>query len=158
MLKISMKHKVEQNFSGNDLFKAVRLSYVFSREDKFSHYLITCADQNKEAELFHPIFRAIVYRNDVVEGVLALAKRWNEFSEQIINFGGPEVLSRIEFAECLREVHLHKLRFKMIDPGSDFFKNRPKFISMTSSVFPRLLGRSPLSLYESAVLEFKSSL
>ncbi|WP_434517189.1 NAD-dependent epimerase/dehydratase family protein [Dechloromonas sp. ARDL1] len=30
-----MKREVEQRFSGNASFKAIRLSYVFSREDKF---------------------------------------------------------------------------------------------------------------------------
>ena len=98
-----MKCEVEQRFSGNASFKAIRLSYVFSREDKFSRYLTGCAERNEEADLFHPFFRAIVHRDDVVDGALALAAHWDDFPEQVINFGGPQVLSRIEFAECLRE-------------------------------------------------------
>ncbi len=152
-----MKCEVEQRFSGNASFKAIRLSYVFSREDKFSRYLTGCAERNEEADLFHPFFRAIVHRDDVVEGALALAARWDDVPEQVINFGGPQVLSRIEFAECLRETHLHDLRFKVTEPGADFFKNRPRVISMRSPVFSRLLGRPPRTLCEAALLEFGSS-
>jgi nucleoside-diphosphate-sugar epimerase len=151
-----MKREVERRFSGNASFKAIRLSYVFSREDKFSRYLAGCAERNEEADLFHPFFRAIVHRDDVVEGALALAARWNEFPEQIINFGGPQVLSRVDFAECLREVCLHDLRFKVTEPDADFFKNRPRVIAMTSPVFARLLGRPQRTLREAARLEFAS--
>lgn len=152
-----MKHHVEQRFSDNPSFKAIRLSYVFSREDKFSRYLAGCAARIEEADLFHPFFRSIVHRDDVVEGALALAARWDDVPEQVINFGGPQVLSRIEFAECLRETHLHDLRFKVTEPGADFFKNRPRVIAMTSPVFSGLLGRPPRSLREAAHLEFASS-
>lgn len=152
----AMKYEVEQRFIGNPSFKAVRLSYVYSREDKFSRYLAGCATRNEDADLFHPFFRAIVHRDDVVTGALALAERWGEMPEQIINFGGPQVLSRIDFAECLREAHLHDLRFKVTEPGVDFFKNRPRVISMTSPVFARLLGRPPCRLREAARQEFAS--
>jgi dTDP-4-dehydrorhamnose reductase len=151
-----MKCEVEQRFSANASFKAIRLSYVFSREDKFSRYLTGCAERNEEADLFHPFFRAIVHRDDVVEGALALAARWDDVPEQVINFGGPQVLSRIEFAECLRETLLHDLRFKVTQPEADFFKNRPRVIAMTSPVFSRLLGRPPRTLREAARLEFAS--
>ena len=152
-----MKREVEQRFAGSLSFKAIRLSYVFSREDKFTRYLAGCAQRNEEADLFHPFFRAIVHRGDVVAGALALAERWHEVPEQIINFGGPQVLSRVEFAECLREVHFHDLRFKVTEPDADFFRNRPRVIAMTSPVFARLLGRAPRSLCEAACLEFASS-
>lgn len=152
-----MKHEVEQRFAGKSSFKAIRLSYVFSREDKFSRYLAGCAERNVEAELFHPFFRAIVHRDDVVEGALALAKHWDEVPEQVINFGGPQVLSRVDFAECLRDVHYHGLRFNVTAPSADFFKNRPRIIAMTSPVFAKLLGRLPRTLREAALLEFAPS-
>jgi nucleoside-diphosphate-sugar epimerase len=151
-----MKYEVEQRFAGNRSFKAIRLSYVYSREDKFSRYLSACAKQDQEADLFHPFCRAIVHRDDVIAGALALARRWEEVPEQVINFGGPEVLSRIDFAECLRKVHLHNLRFSVTEPGPDFFRNRPRVISMKSPIFGRLLGRRPRTLCEAASLEFAS--
>lgn len=151
-----MKREVEERFSRSALFKSVRLSYVFSREDRYTRYLEECARKNEEAELFHPFFRAIVHRDDVVEGVLALAARWTEVPEQVINFGGSRVLSRIDFAECLRKVHLPSLCFKATDPGADFFRNRPRIIAMKSPIFSRLLGRPPRGLSEAACLEYKA--
>ena len=152
----AMKREVEKRFSDNALFKAIRLSYVFSRDDKFSRYLTGCAERKEEADLFHPFFRAIVHRDDVVEGALALAARWDDVPEQVINFGGPQVPSRVDFAECLRESHLHDLHFKVTEPGAEFFRNRPRIIRMRSPVFSRLLGRPPRSLREAARLEFAS--
>jgi nucleoside-diphosphate-sugar epimerase len=149
-----MKREVEQRFSGNASFKAIRLSYVFSREDKFSRYLIGCAERNEEADLFHPFFRAIVHRNDVVEGALALAEHWDDTPEQFINFGGPEVLSRVEFAECLQRDNFQHLQFKVTEPDESFFDKRPRIIAMKSPIFSRLLVRSPRSLCKAACIEF----
>lgn len=148
-----MKHEVEQRFSGNPSFKTIRLSYVFSRQDKFTKYLAGCAKNDSEAELFHPFYRAIIHRDDVVCGALALAKHWEETPESIINFGGPKLLSRVEFAECLRADHLKNLRFQVTQPESIFFANRPRVIAMTSPVLARLLGRPPKSLVEAARIE-----
>jgi nucleoside-diphosphate-sugar epimerase len=152
-----MKCEVEKRFLGDSHFKTIRLSYVFSREDKFTKYLSGCAERGEEADLFHPFYRAIVHRDDVVEGALALAARWHETPEQIINFGGSQVLSREEFAQCLREIKFHKLRFKVTEPDADFFKNRPRVIALESQIFARLLGRPPRSLCDAARMEFESS-
>lgn len=152
-----MKAEVEQRFKGNPSFKSVRLSYVFCREDKFTLYLTRCAENREEAELFHPFYRAIVHREDVIEGALELAVRWDEFPQQIINFGGPQVLSRIDFAECLRALQFHNLGFKVTEPDAEFFKSRPRVIAMKSPVFSKLLGREPRSLCEAVHLEFPVS-
>ena len=118
-----MKHEVEKRFTGEKSFKSIRLSYVFSREDKFTKYLAGCVERGEEAELFHPFFRAIVHRGDVVEGALALAERWDEFPQQIINFGGPAILSRIEFAECMQKHTFPNFQFRVTEPGAAFFKS-----------------------------------
>lgn len=149
-----MKAEVERRFLGNPLFKSIRLSYVFSREDKFTKYLSGCAERGEEADLFHPFYRAIVHRNDVVDGALALARRWDEFPQQVINFGGPEVFSRIDFAECLQRNALPSLRFRVTEPGDEFFKNRPRVIAMTSDILPKLLARPSRTLVEAARIEF----
>ena len=152
-----MKAEVEKRFLGNPLFKSIRLSYVFSREDKFTKYLSGCAERGEEAELFHPFYLAIVYRNDVVEGALALAQRWDEFPQQVINFGGPDVLSRIDFAECFQRIALPSLRFRVTEPGDEFFKNKPRVIAMSSDILPKLLGRPSRILAEAARVEFVQS-
>ena len=152
-----MKSEIENKFLGNPLFKTVRLSYVFSREDKFTKYLSECAERGEEVELFHPFFRAFVHRDDVVEGVLALATRWEMFPQQVINFGGPEVLSRVDLAECLKDVVFPNLKFRVTDPGEEFFRKRPRIIAMTSNILSDLLGRRVHSLAEAVEIEFTSS-
>jgi dTDP-4-dehydrorhamnose reductase len=152
-----MKSDVEKNFLGNPSFKAIRLSYVFSREDKFTKYLVGCAERGQEAELFHPFYRAIVHRDDVVEGALALAERWDEFSQKVINFGGPEVLSRIDFADCLKSGALPNLMYRVTAPEDDFFNNRPRAIAMSANIFPELLGRPSHRLREAVRIEYESS-
>lgn len=150
-----MKHEVERRFIGNPAFKTIRLSYVFSKEDKFTKYLRGCVQQGVEAEIFHPFYRAIIHRDDVVQGALALAQRWDEIPQNIINFGGPEVLARTEFAKILRDAALPDLRFRVIEPDADFFKNRPKVIRMASPVLTSLLGRPARTLHEAADIEFE---
>lgn len=149
-----MKHEVEKRFIDNPLFKAIRLSYVFSCEDKFTKYLSRCVEHGEEAELFHPFFRAIVYRSDVIDGALALADRWNDFPQQIFNFGGPEILSRVEFTECIQKYALPNLKFRVTEPGDEFFKNRPRTIAMQSSILSALLGRPAHKLAEAVQIEF----
>lgn len=149
-----MKAEVEKRFLEHPLFKSIRLSYVFSREDKFTKYLSGCAERDEETELFHPFYRAIVHRDDVVEGALALAQRWDEFPQQVINFGGTAVLSRIDFAECLQRNALPSLRFRVTEPGDEFFKNRPRVIAMSSEILPKLLARPSRTLAEAVRIEF----
>lgn len=149
-----MKHEVEKRFTREKSFKSIRLSYVFSREDKFTKYLAGCAERGEEAELFHPFFRAIVHRGDVVDGALALAERWDEFPQQIINFGGSAILSRVEFAECMQKHAFPNLRFCVAEPGDAFFKNRPRTIAMESTILPALLGRPAHTLAQAVQIEF----
>ena len=150
-----MKHEIENRFSGNPLFKILRLSYVFSRGDKFTKYLASCSENNEEAEIFDPFFRAVIHRDDVIAGAVALGRRWNEFPQSVLNFGGPEVLSRTEFARILKEVRLHSLKYRIVEPATEFFKSRPKIIRMASPVLSELLDRPGHTLHEAAIIEFK---
>jgi len=148
-----MKYEVESRFLDNPSFKTIRLSYVFSKEDKFTRYLYNCASRGEEAEIYHPFYRAVVHREDVVQGVIALVKRWDEFPQSVINFGGPNVISRIEFAQTIKDFALPKLYFRQIDPEEDFFTNRPRIIRMKSLLLGSLLERPARSLREAAHLE-----
>lgn len=151
-----MKREIEQRFAGAQAFKAIRLSYVFSKDDKFTRYLVECWRNRVEVDLFHPFFRAIIHRDDVVRGALELARRWHEFPVQVMNFGGPAVLSRVDFAEILRDSCLPELRFKVTEPAVEFFANRPRVIAMRSPLLAELLGRPPLTLREAALKEVSS--
>jgi dTDP-4-dehydrorhamnose reductase len=149
-----MKHEVESRFIDNPSFKTIRLSYVFSSEDKFTKYLRGCAERGEEAEIFHPFFRAVVHRGDVVQGAVALAQRWGEFPHSVINFGGPDVISRIDFASKLKDIALPSLRFRQIEPDAEFFTNRPRVIQMQSPLLASLLGRPARTLNEAIEFEF----
>ncbi len=145
-----MKREIEELFAHAQPFKAVRLSYVFSKEDKFTRYLSECWRNGVEANIFHPFFRAVIHRDDVVQGVLELARRWHDFPMRVVNFGGPAVLSRVDIAETLRDVCLPGLRCEVTEPAVEFFANRPRVIAMQSPVLAKLLGHPPLSLREAA--------
>ncbi len=152
-----MKRAVEARFSGRPDFKAIRLSYVFSREDRFCRYLAGCAERNVVAEVFDPFSRAVIHRDDVVAGALALARRWAAFPHAAINFGGPEVLSRLELAQILKDAMLPGLRFAAAEPPPGFFANRPRAVAMRSPLLPRLLGRRQRAMREAAILEAKGA-
>jgi hypothetical protein len=85
-----------------------------------------------------------------------LALRWHEYPQPVINFGGPEVLARTEFAQVLKEVVLPDLRFSVTEPDAEFFKNRPRVIRMESPVLASLLGRATRKLRQAALMEFYS--
>jgi dTDP-4-dehydrorhamnose reductase len=149
-----MKCEVEKRFRGDPSFKAIRLSYVFSKEDKFTRYLNGTVARDEEAEIFHPFYRAVVHRDDVVQGAISLAQRWDEFPQSVINFGGPDVIARTEFAETLRDSVLPALRIRKIEPEPAFFANRPRVIRMRSPLLEALLERPARSLREAAQREF----
>lgn len=149
-----MKREVEERFAGQATFKTARLSLVFSYEDKFTTYLRGCAHRRKVAEVYHPFQRAVVHLDDVTEGMLALSRRWSEVTHDVVNFGGPEMVSRLHLAGILKETVLPGLRYRLVDPGADFFRNRPRTIRMKSSILASLLDRPPRLLREAAGLEF----
>jgi dTDP-4-dehydrorhamnose reductase len=153
----SMKHEIEERFKGNAAFKSLRLSYVFSSEDKFTRYLSGCVRNGTPAEIFHPFLRSVVYRADVVAGALGLAAQWDDVGEQNINFGGPDILSRLQFADHVRRAGLPDLRIEIVHPEPAFFQHRPRSIAMQSPILSRLLGRSPLSIEQAALIELAST-
>ena len=64
-----MKNHIEKLFLGHKNFKSVRLSYVFSKNDNFTSYLLSCFCNNREAEIFHPFFRSIIYLDELPTSV-----------------------------------------------------------------------------------------
>lgn len=149
-----MKRSIEERFAAHPDVRAVRLSYVFSREDPFTAYLAACAARGSEAEIFHPFYRAVVHREDVVHGILSLAKRWEAFPHPAINFGGPELLSRSEIVHTVQRLAMPALQWRVVAPPADFFTNRPPAIHMASPLLPALLGRPARTLREAVAQEF----
>lgn len=145
-----MKLAVEQRFSSETNFRTIRLSYVFSRWDSFTRYLFGCAEKGVAAEVFPSFARSVVSRDDVIAAALCLARSWDSVGERVINVGGPDVLSRAEFARILRAGILPHLQIVERDPDESFFLSRPRVIAMQSPIMDRLLGRPRLSLQTAA--------
>ena len=141
-----MKHEVESRFFKCKLFKTIRLSYVFSREDRFTSYLFQCAQSGQFAEVFHPFYRSAVFRGDVVEGLLRVALGFDDIIEPVINFAGPDCVSRLDFVSAVSSCNDTVLGFKVIAAPDGFFEQRANVIAMRSVNFPSLLGRQPLGL------------
>jgi len=151
-----MKHELERSFEGCRAFKALRLSYVFSREDKFTRYLEGTAAKGGVAEVFDPFDRAVVHRDDVVDCVVGLIARWDAIAEPVINLGGPDLISRRAYAELVRDHALTGLRYTVVTPPPAFFDSRARVINMKSPVLQSVLGRPPTPFAEAIRREFET--
>ena len=149
-----MKAIVEKRFEGNPNFKVLRLSYNFYKDDRFTKYLRQCAESGVEAEVFDPLTRAVVHRDDTVDAILNIAADWDKADGQYINCGGPEVLSRQQFTEIVRDTALPSLKFKVTAPPAKFYTDRAAFSEMHSPNLEKILGRKRHTVKEAVELEF----
>jgi dTDP-4-dehydrorhamnose reductase len=149
-----MKAIVEKRFEGNPNFKVLRLSYNFYKDDRFTKYLRQCAESGVEAEVFDPLTRAVVHRDDTVDAILNIAADWDNADGQYINCGGPEVLSRQQFTEIVRDTALPSLKFKVTAPPAKFYTDRAAFSEMHSPNLEKILGRKRHTVKEAVELEF----
>ena len=149
-----MKAVVEKRFEGNPNFKALRLSYNFYKDDRFTQYLRQCAESGIEAEVFDPFTRAVVHRDDTVDAILSIASNWDNADGQYINCGGPEVMSRQRFTEIIKRIALPTLKYKVTSPPAKFYGDRAKFSEMHSPNIEKVLGRKRHTVEEAVKLEF----
>tara|TARA_A100000164_G_C21941839_1_gene791227 strand:- start:2773 stop:3636 length:864 start_codon:yes stop_codon:yes gene_type:complete len=129
-----MKLEIENYFKKEKNFKSIRLSYVYSKKDKFSQYLLNCSQQNKIAEIYHPFYRSAICIDDVINGIFSLINKWGEYDMSTINFGGPELLSRVDMAKIFKDFYLDNLEFKVNKPPDNFFLTRPVKIELNSDI------------------------
>lgn len=127
-----MKKAVEDEFKGNDCFKAIRLSYVASAKDKYHTYLLNCIRNGKTADIFHPFYRNTTVVSDVVDVVAYFAQNWDDYKPTFLNVAGKELVSRLRMADELNRFLGGKLNYTISVPGEDFFKNRPRITQMKS--------------------------
>ena len=149
-----MKAIVEKRFEKNPNFKALRLSYNFHKDDRFTKYLRQCAESGVEAEIFDPLTRAVVHRDDTVDAILNIAADWDNADGQYINCGGPEVMSRQRFTEIIKKTALPTLKFKVTAPPAKFYVDRAAFSEMSSPNLEKILGRKRHTIQEAVELEF----
>ena len=149
-----MKAIVEKRFIGHSRFKVLRLSYNFFKDDRFTTYLRTCASEDTVADLFDPFGRSIVHRDDSVDAIISLYNNWDVCEEGVINCGGPETLSRVEFAEILSELVVQDLITKVTTPDAKFYEDRPAIVAMRSPLLEKVLGRPARSMRDAITMEF----
>lgn len=127
-----MKKTIEDQFKELPCFKAIRLSYVVSCQDRFVSYCLNCIKNDREAEVFHPFYRSCITVNDVVDTVVWFAKNWKEYAPFALNVAGSELVSRVRIADELNRFLGGGLRYRISRPNEDFYRNRPAITQMKS--------------------------
>lgn len=150
-----MKMEIEKKFAKNKNFKIIRLSYIFSAQDKFTQFVVKSIVSEDVIEIFDPLYRNIVWRDDVAAGIKNLILKWDRLSYSVFNFGGPASLSRDKFVKSIFKGYNSSTIVKTSCPPDGFFNNRPREICLDISRFNALLTRPPRSIEEAAVVEFQ---
>jgi len=127
-----MKKEVEDCFKNHPNFKAIRLSYVFSENDKFTRYLYSCLKSNQEVEIFHPFYRNVVMLNDLLYVINWLITNWDSFQNTFLNICGKELVSRIQMVDEFNRFNNPKIQYKIKIPEKEFFMNRPEITEVRS--------------------------
>ncbi|MDQ7075214.1 MAG: sugar nucleotide-binding protein [Gammaproteobacteria bacterium] len=149
-----MKANVEEHFHDTQNFLALRLSYVISKQDKFTHYLSECADKNRSADLFHPLLRNAVWIGDLLEVIINLTKKWPT-TLHTLNIGGPTPISRIDIADAFSRQYSPLLTYNITKPTADFYSARPVNIFMNIEQLTHYLGRKPYNVDTAYLKELK---
>lgn len=134
-----MKKAIEDEFKDNNNFKAIRLSYVVSKKDRFVSYCLKCIETGEKAEVFHPFYRNCISVTDVVDVVVWMAKNWCKHSCFALNIAGKELVSRVRIADEIKRLPGMNLDYCIIRPDETFYKNRPEITQM-ESIYMSTLG------------------
>lgn len=127
-----MKIEVEKTFSTEDMFKALRLPYVVSENDKFMSYCLSCLRQGKEAEIFHPFYRNCITITQLMNVSIWFLKNYDRYTPKSLNVAGDELVSRIRIADELNRIVNNRFKYVIDSPGEDFFTNRPRITQISS--------------------------
>jgi dTDP-4-dehydrorhamnose reductase len=127
-----MKKTIEDEFENSPYFKIIRLPYVTSTKDKFISYCLECLSKNEVAEIFHPFYRNCIVVSEVVDVVHWMALHWGEYTPSVLNVAGKELVSRVRIADELNRHLRKKLKYTIVQPDVDFYKNRPQITQMKS--------------------------
>lgn len=128
----AMKKEIEDAFKESYYFKSIRLSYVFSKDDKYTKYLLSCIVNKECAEIYHPFYRNCVSLDEVKNVVIWLIENWEIFNSPFLNVCGRELVSRLRIADEINRLMDADIKYKIKFPGKDFYKNRPAILEMQS--------------------------
>jgi dTDP-4-dehydrorhamnose reductase len=138
-----MKAEIEQRFGNNKLFKVMRLSYVWSLNDKFTKYLLSSSKRKATVDIFDPFIRSVICLQDVMSFIIKFIELPNSIPG-IVNLAGPEFISRVQL---VKEISKYvPLSYRVTQPNKDFFKYRPDQILMQSIYLDKVIGNEALSV------------
>ncbi|XOB62007.1 NAD-dependent epimerase/dehydratase family protein [Campylobacterota bacterium DY0563] len=129
-----MKSIIEKEFISSPNFKVFRLSYVFSKNDKFTKFLLESSQTNKEIEIFRPFDRAVVYIEDLIVAMDNVVTLWDTVGS-IVNVCGPRLISKKDLVCYFNKYSSNLVKYTIVTPEDSFFKNRPKVINVKSDFF-----------------------
>ncbi len=127
-----MKKAVEEEFKEEKFFKAIRPSYILSKDDRFTSYCLQCMRTGEQAEIYHPFYRNAVFLSDIIEMVLFLITNWEIYEPTFLNAAGNELVSRVRIADELNWIFDGRLKYMIKIPPEGFFADRAVVIRMRS--------------------------
>lgn len=127
-----MKKAVEDEFFNVPEFKSLRLSYVVSARDKFVKYCLNCIKKQETAEIYHPFYRNCISVSDVEDAVLWMLTNWHSYQPHTLNVAGKELVSRVRIADEINRLLDNQLKYIIVKPEKEFYKNRPQITQMRS--------------------------
>lgn len=130
----AMKASVEESFRHNPNFFAIRFSYILGRADKFSEMIKSFNSQNKELDVFDGFERSVISINDVLLGIKNILLKWDKINTRVINFSGPELVSRQSIVLAYAKEKYQNLKYKFTEAPESFWLGRPKKIN-TKSIY-----------------------
>lgn len=134
-----MKKEIEECFKNEPKFKAIRLPYIFSKNDKFTKYYFDCLYKSKVVEVYHPFYRNVITMNMLLQAIYNLLRDWEKIPNNLINFAGNHLISRINIIDALNCALNENVQY-IITTNQDFWKNRPMIVQMKSKVFAQLVN------------------
>ena len=90
--------------------------------------------------------RNVVVIDDVIEGIINLILDWSFVDTSIINFAGPDLISRATMTALYKTFVNSNLEFVVENAPEGFWEARPKTIHMNSEYFSTVLQRKPISV------------
>lgn len=143
-----MKLIIENTFITDENFKIARLSYVLAENDKFITYIKNCQKSLSNAEIYHPFYRNVIFVDEVIESVKYLLKNWMNFTSNILNVTGNELISRLNIIDIYNSFFSDKVKYAVQKPDDTYFLARPCITEMRSCYMSDILSNYDLSFSE----------
>ena len=151
-----MKYAVERGVENLELVKVARFSYIVGKGDLYTNMLNEAAKNGTPVEVFSGFERFVVTLDDVVSGLISLINNWDDIPHKVINFSGPELISRSEITKLYKHYIAPSLTYQVTEAPPGFWSSRPKSIEMESNYFNGVLGRPASTIEQYFKGEYKS--